>query len=180
MSDSMSVFDRYQERRTRSYLKQRATTASYFPRLRTKQRRRQLVLGLALVFATMMVTGVVAAFDPTIGIVVFAAACLATLPLWTTLQIVSDQRGDSPTGALDEWELAERNKARSLALSITQGITLVPAFYLYLGSQWLDDPGRALAASGAILVLACLFVGGCSPTMILGWTRDDPDPEDTV
>ncbi|MGU3432190.1 hypothetical protein ACNHUS_04160 [Actinomycetes bacterium M1A6_2h] len=176
----MNVIDRYQERRVRSYVKQRKTTQSYFPRLRTRQRRRQLVLGLVVLFALMAAAGVVAGFDPTIGVLAFGVGCLVFLPIWTTLQIVSEQRGDSPTGALDEWELAERNKARSLALSLTQSLTLVPAFYLYLGSQWFDEPGRALAASGAILVLTCLFVGGCSPTMILGWTRPDPDPEDTV
>ena len=176
----MNVFDRYQEHRTKSYLKNRKTTQQYFPGLRTRQRRRLLVLGLSLVFALMAAFGIVAAFDPTLGIFAFAAGCVAFVPMWTVLQTVSDQRGDSPTGALDEWELAERNKARSLALSITQGLTIIPAFYLYLGSQWLDDPGRSLAASGAILVLTCLFIGGCSPTMILGWTRPDPDPEDTV
>lgn len=175
MSDT--VFDRYQARRTRKYLRHQEQTAHWLPGWRTHARRRLLVVLLGVVFAAMIAAGVATAFAPGAGVLAFAALCVVFIPVWTTLQTVSE-RGDSPTGALDERELAQRNEARSLALTITQTLTLVPTFYLYLGSQWSSMDGTTLAASGSILVLACLLIGGCSATAVLAWTRPDPDPED--
>ncbi|MFC7957224.1 hypothetical protein [Rhodococcoides kroppenstedtii] len=175
MSDT--AFERYQARRARKYLQRQEQTARWLPGWRTHARRRLLVVLLGVVFAAMIVSGVVAAFAPTPGVLIFAGLCLVFTPVWTSLQIVSD-RGDSPTGALDERELAQRNEARSLALTVTQTLTLIPAFYLYLGSRWEWMDGTTLATSGSILVLACLLIGGCSATAVLAWTRPDPDPED--
>jgi hypothetical protein len=30
------------------------------------------------------------------------------------------------------------------------------------------------------MTLTTLLIGGCTPGMILGWTRPDPEPEDTA
>ena len=35
------------------------------------------------------------------------------------MQIVAGRRGDAPRGALDEFEIAQRNSARSIGLTIT-------------------------------------------------------------
>ena len=52
---------------------------------------------------------------------------LLFFPLWTMLQIVSGRQGDAPRDALDEWEIQQRNSARSIGLTVTQLLTLVPA-----------------------------------------------------
>ena len=55
-------------------------------------------------------------------------------PLWIALQIVSGRRGDAPEAALDEYEMQQRNSARSIGLTVTQNLMLMPIVYLIFGS----------------------------------------------
>ncbi len=85
--------------------------------------------------------------------------------------------GDAPRDALDEWEIQQRNSARSIGLTVTQLLTLLPAMYLiFVGALDVDHSNVPYAAG--LLVVTALMVGGCTPAMILGWTRPDPEPDD--
>lgn len=172
-----TLLERYQGFRTRRFLQNEARYRTWMPGWRTQRRRRLLVVLLALTFVFMVAVGVVCHFDMVVGPLLWLPACLFFFPLWTTLQIVSGRRGDAPRDALDEWEIQQRNSARSIGLTVTQLLTLVPGLYLiFVGAQDGDHSNVPYAAG--LLVVTALMVGGCTPAMILGWTQPDPEPED--
>ncbi|BBX20414.1 hypothetical protein CRI77_26545 [Mycolicibacterium duvalii] len=175
MSNAISVLDRYQHYRARRFLKHEQTYANSLPSWRTQRRRRILVVGLALTFAVMAVISVLCAFGFRIAALAWIPATLIFLPLWVALQIVSGRQGDAPNATLDEFELAQRNNARSIGLAITQNLMLLPIFYLIIGSVSTDFGDGNIAYAGGLMTLTVLLIGGCTPAMILGWTRPDPD-----
>lgn len=92
------------------------------------------------------------------------------------LQIVSGRQGDAPLAILDEYELAQRNSARSIGLTLTQYLMLLPIGYLIFGSVFTDGgTDTDMAYAGGLMAITVLLIGGCAPAMILGWTRPDPE-----
>ncbi len=182
--NDQTLLDRYQDFRTRRFLKNERTYAHWLPGWRTQRRRRQLIVVLALTFAAMVVTSVMCAFGIEWAPILWLPTVAVFLPVWTVLQIVSGRQGDAPLTTLDEFELQQRNSARSIGLTVTQNLMLVPIFYLIFGSTIAegatDGAAISLAFAGGSMALAALLIGGCTPAMILGWTKQDPDTEDLV
>lgn len=170
-----TLIDRYQTYRTRRFLKNERTYAHLLPGWRTRQRRRLLVAGLAATFAFMFVVSLLCAFGIQWAPLLWLPACLVFFPLWLALQIVSGRQGDAPLAALDEFELAQRNSARSIGLTVTQNLMMIPIAYLIFGSVITRGADADMAYAGGLMALTVLLVGGCTPAMILGWTRPDPD-----
>ena len=100
-------------------------------------------------------------------------------PLLIVLQIVSSRQGDAPMGALDEFELQQCTSARSIGLTVTQSLMLLPIFYLIFGAVITDGTDTAMAYAGGLMALTALTIGGCTPAMILGWTKRS-DVEDSA
>lgn len=173
-----SILDRYQDYRTRRFLKTERTHANSLPGWRSRSRRRILVVGLGATFAVMLLVGVLTAAGLQWAPLLWLPACVLFFPIWIALQIVSGRRGDAPEAALDEFEVAQRNSARSIGLTATQYLMLLPIGYLIVGSTATGGTDENLAYAGGLLALTMLLIGGCLPAMILGWTRSDPDPED--
>lgn len=174
-STSQTVIDRYQKYRTRRFLKQERTYANSLRGWRTQQRRRLLVVGLSATFVFMFVVGVVCAFGVKWAPLLWLPACLLFFPLWLMLQIVSGRQGDAPLAALDEFELQQRNNARSIGLTLTQYLMMIPIFYLIIGAVITEGTDTDMAYAGGLMVLTVLLIGGCAPAMILGWIRPDPE-----
>jgi hypothetical protein len=172
-----SILDRYQDYRTRQFLKNERRHANSLPGWRTQSRRRLLVVGLAVTFAFMAVVSILCAAGLQWAPLLWLPACVLFFPLWIALQIVSGRRGDAPEAALDEFEVAQRNSARAMGLSVTQALMLIPAFYLIFGATLTDGADPDMAYAGGLMVLTVLLIGGCLPAMIVGWTRPDLDPE---
>lgn len=172
-----TLIDRYQNFRTRRFLKYERTYANSLPSWRTQRRRRMLVVGLAATFAVMAVVSVLCAFGFREAALVWLPATAIFFPLWLILQIVSGRQGDAPLATLDEFELAQRNSARSIGLSLTQYLMLIPIGYLIFGSVYTDGADTDMAYAGGLMAITVLLIGGCAPAMILGWTRPDPMPE---
>jgi hypothetical protein len=170
-----NLLDRYQDYRIRRFLKSERTHAQSLPSWRSQRRRRMLVVGLAVTFVFMAVVGVVCAFGVTWAPLLWFPALALYFPMWIVLQIVSGRRGDAPEGALDEYEIAQRNSARSIGLTVTQYLMLLPMFYLIFGAVITEGTDTAMAYAGGLMVTTVLTFGGCLPAMILGWTRPDPD-----
>lgn len=173
-----SILDRYQDFRTRRFLKQERTYANSLPTWRNRHRRRMLVIGLAMTFAFMAAVAVLCAFGLWWAPLLWLPACVAFFPMWTVLQLVSGRRGDAPEAALDEFEIAQRNSARSIGLTATQYLMMLPIGYLVFGSTITDGTDTDMAYAGGLMALTVLLIGGCLPAMIIGWTRTDPYPED--
>jgi len=174
---STTLIDRYEDFRTQRFLRREAQTSTWLPNWRTRSRRRLLVVALTVIFAGMFATAVgTYSFDA----VAFGWVALLVLflPVWTSLQIVSSRQSDAPRYALDEREIAERNSARSIGLTVLQWLMLLPIFALTWGAGFDGIDHRALAYAGGGAVLDALLLGGCLPAMILAWTTPDPDTDD--
>jgi hypothetical protein len=55
---------------------------------------------------------------------------------------------------------------------------LIPIGYLIVGSVLTRGTDLDMAYAGGLMALTVLMVGGCTPAMILGWTRTDAEAED--
>ncbi|SEH65412.1 hypothetical protein SAMN04489835_2504 [Mycolicibacterium rutilum] len=174
-----NLIDRYQDFRTRRFLKHERTYANSLPRWRTQRRRRMLVVVMAATLAVMLCVSVVCAFGFRQAALIWLPATLIFFPTFLVLQIVSGRQGDAPQGVLDEYEIQQRNSARSIGLTVTQNLMLVPILYLIVLSVNMRtadaDAVRDMAYAGGLMALAVLLIGGCLPVMILGWSRPDPD-----
>lgn len=177
MPDS-NLIDRYQAHRTRRFLENEEKVKHWLPNWRSRHRRRILVLTLAGLFVLMLADAIACLFSTTVAPLAWPVLTIAFLPVWTALQIASGRQGDAPRQALDEWEIAQRNSARSIGLTVTQGLVLAVAAFLIFTStvEWNVE---RLAYSGGLLAVTAMLIGACTPTIILGWTRPDPDPDDT-
>jgi hypothetical protein len=175
-----TLLDRYQDYRTMRFLKNERTYAKALPGWRSQRRRRWLIAGLLATFAFMFAVGVVCAFGIWWAPLLWLPACAAFFPLWVTLQIVSGRQGDAPQATLDEFEIQQRNSARSIGLTVTQNLMMIPIGYLIIGSVLTGGTDVDMAYAGGLMALTVLMVGGCTPAMILGWTRSDPDVEDAL
>ncbi|MFI6047718.1 hypothetical protein ACIA8C_39300 [Nocardia sp. NPDC051321] len=175
---TIGLLDRYQDYRVRRWQVRDERLAGMLPRWRTRARRRALVITVVASLFAMFATGVLSAFDLRWAPMVSLPAVLVFLPSWTMLRIASQGHDHAPAQTLDEWEIAQRNTARSVGLTITQALVIAPVFYLvYSGAIFPEANAFQTAYAGGIMALAALLAGGCSPAMILGWTRPDPDQE---
>lgn len=176
---SHTVIDRYQAYRARRFLKHERTYTNALRSWRTQQRRRMLIVGLALTFAFMFAVSVLCAFGLQWAPLLWLPACLVFFPLWFILQIVSGRQGDAPQATLDEFELQQRNSARSIGLTVTQYLMMVPIFYLIFGAVSTEGADADMAYAGGLMATTVLLIGGATPAMILGWIRPDPEPAES-
>lgn len=170
-----TLIDRYQNYRIRRFLKYERNYAHSLPRWRTQRRRRALVVGLAATFTFMAVVSVMCAFGIQWAPLLWLPASVVFLSLWIVLQIVSGRQSDAPEAALDEYEVQQRNTARSIGLTVTQYLMLLPIGYLIFGSVITGGTDVDMAYAGGLMATTVLLIGGCLPAMILGWIRPNPD-----
>ncbi|MFZ2527946.1 MAG: hypothetical protein WAX14_09875 [Rhodococcus sp. (in: high G+C Gram-positive bacteria)] len=176
---AQNLLERYEAHRTRRFLKNQEQTAGWLRSWRTQSRRRLLTVILAVLFAAMFVTSIVTYFT-LVAALAWLPLTLAFLVTWTSLQIVSSRLSDAPRHALDEREIAERNSARSIGLSVAQALVLIPILALIFGSTIDSIDHQSLCYAAGCFALASILLAGCLPAMILGWIRPDDDPEDTL
>ncbi|MEU3472877.1 hypothetical protein [Rhodococcus sp. NPDC006774] len=177
MSERPDILTRYQAYRTRRFLENDAKTRHWLPNWRTRHRRRILVVAVAVLLIAFFVVSIGSLFTTWFAIGWIPAALLF-LPIWTALQTVSGRHSDAPVRALDEWEVQQRNEARSIGLTITQTLVMAAAFAsIFLSVSFEDMPRLAYAGGG--WTLAALMAGICSPAMILAWITPDPELEDS-
>lgn len=91
-----TLIERYQNYRTRRFLKHERSYANTLPGWRTQSRRRTLVLVLAFAFAFMFAVSLLCAFGIGWAPLLWLPACLVFFPAWIVLQIVSGRQGDCP------------------------------------------------------------------------------------
>lgn len=178
MTSATGLFDRYQNYRVRRWLVQEQRTAGVLISWRPRRRRRLLALAVMTALLGIALAGVLCALDLQAGPIMALVALLLFLPSWTMLRIASGGQDHAPAQMLDELEIAERNKARSAALALTQSLTLPPLTYLIVVSAIAPQADAFRTAyAGGLMMMAALMAGACAPAMILGWTRPDPEPE---
>ena len=170
---------RYQDYRTRRFLANEERWSTWLPKWRTQSRRRMLVVALGIVYVFMLVVGVLCHFDVPRAPLLWLPACLLFFPLWIAVQVVSGRRGDAPASTLDEWEIEQRNDARSIGFTVTQNLVLAAACYTVFTAVVAGSDGNfAWHYASGLFTLVALLVGGSTPAMILAWTRPDTDFEE--
>ncbi|MCJ0891767.1 hypothetical protein [Rhodococcus sp. ARC_M5] len=169
------ILTRYQTYRTRRFLENDANTRHWLPKWRTQKRRRILAVFVMASLLILLVIAVCSLFSRWAPIA-WIPATVMFLVTWTMLQTVSRRHSDAPVGALDEWEVQQRNEARSIGLTVTQALVMVAVLALIVLSGAYDNEN--LAYAGGLWTLAALLAGGCSPAMILAWITPDPEPDD--
>lgn len=177
-SPAPTLIDRYQDYRVRRYLKQESQFAGMLAGWRTQHRRRLLVIAVITGIAMYFCAGLAVAIGGEWAAIGFLPAVALSLPAWGMLRIVSARQDDAPAQALDEREIAQRNAARSLGLTITQTLTMFPlGFLIVVGVVAPEADAFRTAYAGGAMAVATLLAGGCAPAMILGWTQPDPEPD---
>ena len=177
-TEKPTLFQRYQAYRTQRWLERNKQTAGMLPGWRSRKRRRALVIAVAAALTVMFIAGLLCAFRLDWAALIAGISALIFLPSWTMLRITSQSQDSAPAGALDEMEITQRDTARSVGLTITQVLSLVPLLYLvFSGALFPEADAFGTAYAGGVMILATLAGGGCAPAMILAWTRPDPDPE---
>lgn len=175
-----SLIDRYQAHRTRRFVANESKWSQMLPAWRSRSRKRKLVVSLVATFVFMFAVGVVCHFGVWWGPLLWLPACVAFFPLWIALRIVSGRLDDAPEDTLDESEIKLRNSARSIGLTVTQSLGFLVAMYLIVGAVLTNNENADLVYAGGLFALTALLIGGCTPAMILAWTRPDPDPDDEL
>ena len=174
-----SPIARYQGYRTRRFLANEQRWSTWLPTWRTRSRRRSLVVALGAVYVFMFVVGVLCHLGVQWGPILWLPACLAFFPVWVAVQVVSGRQGDAPASTLDEWEIEQRNEARSIGFTVTQNLVLLAAAYTVVTSVLAAPDGNTnWHYAAGLFTLVALLVGGTTPAMILAWTRSDPVAED--
>ncbi|MCX5045661.1 hypothetical protein OG921_21070 [Aldersonia sp. NBC_00410] len=172
-------YERYRAGRVARYAAQIERRAHSLPKWRTRRRRRILVGTNAAAIVLLVILGIVACF------VSYSewTALLVTYPLIMSalidgrLGIVTDRLADAPAELLDEFELAQRDSARSLGLQVLQWGFFIPGFFVLYTQLVGGDTSRSFTYGGWILMLAVFSLGTTLPTMILGWALPDSEPE---
>ena len=126
---SSDLLTRYQAYRTRRFLEHDAKTRHWLPNWRTQERRRILAVFVMASLLTLLVIAVWSLFSRWAPIA-WVPATVMFLVTWTMLQTVSRRHSDAPVGALDEWEVQQRNEARSIGLTVTQALVMVAVLVL--------------------------------------------------
>ncbi|WP_040833331.1 hypothetical protein [Nocardia brevicatena] len=173
-----TLLDRYQDYRVRRWPAHEQRMSGMLPGWRTRARRRTLVVAVAASVAGLFVAGVLCAFDLAWAALLTLPAVLVFLPAWTILRIASRGQDHAPSATLDELEIAQRDTARSIGLTVTQALCLPPMLYLvWAGALMPEADAFHTAYAGGTMLLATLLAGGCAPAMILAWNKPDPEPE---
>ncbi|CAM3835454.1 hypothetical protein ACXYTP_17320 [Tsukamurella ocularis] len=176
-----SMITRYQERRARKFRENEERWSALLPSWRSRSRRRILVSALGVIYAFMFVVGVLCHFDVPGAPLLWLPACLLLFPTWTMVQIVSGRQGDAPAAALDEWEVEQRNEARSIGFTVTTNLVLIAVAYTVITAVISQPDGNnAWHYASGIFTLVALLIGITTPAMILAWTRPDADAEDVA
>jgi hypothetical protein len=164
----------YWERQLDRAEEQEAKRAVKLRAWRTRRRRHQLV-GLT---ATGNLILIVAAATVTLGPIwlfmagwgVGFAICLAG---FIPQRIVTGKMSDSFSRLLDEREREWRHRTTFLAYHVMIYLMAIVLVYEMAINRQPDG-----AIRGATMLAALMVTGGTLPSMILGWTLPDDDPED--
>jgi hypothetical protein len=149
------------------------------PGLRNRRSARRLVIALVITVALVFATAIGTFFTMWAALPFVALIFMAMVPLVYVLRAVTRNVTEAPASALDEFELASRNAARSIAYTALWISMFVPYIVLIILSGGGNNSVDGQVIYGSALLLIVLVAGAtCIPTCLIGWWLPDPDPED--
>ncbi|PXW27947.1 UNVERIFIED_CONTAM: hypothetical protein DES50_11260 [Williamsia faeni] len=153
--------------------------ANRFPRLRNRRTARRLVVALTITML-LVLAAAIGTFFANEAIIAFAALTIGVmLPIIWILRAITLNVNDAPASSLDEFQLAGRNAARSIAYTALWVLMFIPYILLMAVSQGGDSSVSGEVIYGSALLLIVLVAGvSCIPLGLAAWWLQDPDPED--
>ncbi|MDF0529797.1 hypothetical protein P0W64_09415 [Tsukamurella sp. 8F] len=173
----ISRLQRLEQWRAGRYDLRRAKYQKILPGWHNRRVRRRLVaVTLALNVATW--ASAVASYFTLWAMIGVVAFMLLTLLGMSLVKIANEDVTDAPRAALDEFELRERDAARSVGFFVFWVGGFVPYLVLVTLAP-IDGPYRgAVAYLGAYLVLSALMLGAITPILLSAWAREDAPETD--
>ncbi|MGZ8178782.1 hypothetical protein ACXVUM_12715 [Williamsia sp. SKLECPSW1] len=169
---------RYEAWRVRHYEKAQAKNAHRLPGMRNRRGARILVGGVLTSLALLVVATVLSFFTAAWFFIPYILGLFGILGFLKLLGIVTGNIAEAPVASLDELQLAKRNSARSIGYMAVFSLMFVPYIVLILVGSARDSVSGQTVYGFGVLLITMLLIGTCSPTMLLAWWTEDPDPED--
>ncbi|RJQ70278.1 hypothetical protein D5S17_29305 [Pseudonocardiaceae bacterium YIM PH 21723] len=149
----------------------RARQATRWPSFRTRDKRRRLAGGLALICAV----GLGAAFwspQHAFAMGLWGGSIFSWLFVYWVLRETTSSTAESPAQLLDEWELGLRNRAGYYGY---QAFIWLSASYLIFLAANMHDPdivGKAMSVYSFIVLTVTAL-----PSIVVGWQLPDDEIE---
>jgi hypothetical protein len=148
--------------------------ARRLPSWRTQRHRRALTI-LMLAVDLLLIAGATEPALTRFGQPAFACvAILALVPAYF-LRVLTGKMSSAFSSLLDEREREWRNRATYFGFHAMSWLMVIAMIYL------LSISGHDHAGEHGWEMITALLVTGCTtPTMLLGWTLPDDDPQDAL
>lgn len=174
MTGKQGRFAVYWEKQLDNLERIEAKRAHKLPRWRTTKRRRNLVV-LAVAGDLLLIVGAVMLRSPQpwVFTALWFTGCLVGGVPYYLLRILTGRMSSSFSRLLDEREREWRHRVTYIGYQTLAAMTVIGMLYLLLIAKQADA-----AVRGAIMFAALLTAGSTVPTLVLGWTLLDDDPED--
>ncbi len=157
-------------------------SAAWLPGWRTRRRRRGVVVVMGAGFVLVLVAAAVAFTGlptPVLGIIFtggWVGGTLLVVAAWSLLRILTGNVTERTDSMLDEREIAQVGRARSVGLQVAVTSSLVPMLLLILGSR--AGESSTLGFPAGCLLAVSILLGGFTPSVYLAWHAPDLDAED--
>ena len=148
--------------------------AKKLPTWRTRARRRQLTCVVAVVDITFIVAAATFKISPeSVFFTLWLGACLVGGVGFILLRILTGRMSGSFSRLLDEREREWRHRITFIGYQTLVYLMIVAMLY---GMAVANQPEGGWR--GVTMMSALLVTGSTVPTMVLGWSLPDDDPED--
>jgi hypothetical protein len=165
-------WDRYLDKaETREFIRARK-----LPDWRTRSRRRALSLGMLCGNVVLLVAAAIAQLDRVwVFLVLWCVGFLIWFVFWSLLRVVSGKMNSAILSLLDEREQQWRHRVTYIGFQAVVYLALIGMLYILILAISRQPDG---AFRGAVMLAALVVLGTSAPTVVLGWTLPDDDPED--
>ena len=171
---------RYEAWRVRYYEKTQAKNAHRLPHLRNRRGARILAGGVLVSLLLLIVASVMSFVSHVWFFIPFILGLAGVFGFLKLLGIVTGNIAEAPVASLDELQLAKRNSARSIGYLAVFSLMFIPYLALILVGSSVDSVSGHTVYGFGVLLITLMLIGTCSPTLLLAWWTEDPDPEDFV
>lgn len=169
---------RYEEWRVRQYEKTQAKNAHRLAGMRNRRGARILACGVLVSLVLLVIASAMSFVSHVWFFIPFILGLAGVFGFLKLLGIVTGNIAEAPVASLDELQLAKRNSARSIGYLAVFSLMFIPYLALiFVGSSVESVSGHTVYGFG-VLLITLMLVGTCSPTLLLAWWTEDPDPED--
>ncbi|WP_299575077.1 hypothetical protein [uncultured Williamsia sp.] len=169
---------RYEAWRVRYYEKTQAKNAHRLVGMRNRRGARILAAGVLFSLVLLLIASAMSFVLQPWFFLPFVLGLAGVLTFLKLLGIVTGNIAEAPVASLDELQLAKRNSARSIGYLAVFSLMFIPYLVLIFVGSAADSVSGDTVYGFGILLITFLLIGTCTPTLLLAWWTEDPDPED--